>query len=84
MEVILDVKNVPKAMNPTQDDVIVFNGKTWYLTSKASLMKEALEMIDKCQKELDKIKKENAQFKKEVAQQVRDLSELVKQMYEVK
>lgn len=84
MEVILDIENVPKAMNPTQDDVIVFKGKTWYLTTKKALMKEALDLVDECQKTLKTLESENSQFKKDVAKQIYDLSELVKKLYEVK
>lgn len=84
MEVILDIKNIPKAMNPTENDVIVFNGKTWYLTTKKSLLQDAYNLVDKAKAELEKIKAENQEFKQKVAVQLYEMSELIKQLYEVK
>ena len=53
MEVVLDIKNVPKVMNPTVDSVIVFNGKNWYLTAKENLLKDAYELIKEAKEVLD-------------------------------
>lgn len=84
MEVILDIKNIPKAMNPTENDVIVFNGKTWYLTTKESLLHEAYKLVEDTKLELEKIKEENQEFRQKVAIQLYEMSELIKQLYEVK
>lgn len=84
MEVILDIKNVPKAMNPTENDVIIFQGKTWYLTTKESLLADAYKVLEECKAELEKIKAENAEHKRTVAKQLYDMSELIKKLYEVK
>ena len=80
-EVLLNIKNVPKVMKPTQDDVVVFNGKDWYITSKESLFAEAYKLIGECNAELEKVKKENSDFKKSVAKQLVELSELVEKLY---
>lgn len=84
MEVMLDIKNVPKAIKPTKDDVIVFDGKTWYITSKESLFKEAYKLIDEAKAELEKMRKENKEFKTKVATQLYEMSELIKKLYEGK
>ena len=81
MEVILDIKNVPKAIHPTVDSIIVFNGKDWYITSKESLLKEAYELVDNARLELENLKKENKEFKSTVAKQLYDMSELIKKLY---
>lgn len=81
MEVILDVKNVPKVIKPTVDAVIVFNGKDWYLTNKESLLKEAYKLVEETRTELEKMRKENKDFKSTVAQQLYDMSELIKKLY---
>lgn len=80
-EVLLNIKNVPKVMKPTQNDVVVFNGKDWYITSKESLFAEAYKLIGECKAELEKVKKENSDFKKSVAKQLVELSELVEKLY---
>ena len=54
MEVILDIKNIPKAMNPTHNDVVVFNGKTWYLTTKQDLLEDAYKLLAEATEELEK------------------------------
>ena len=80
-DVLLNIKNVPKVMKPTENDVIVFNGKEWYITSKESLFAEAYKLVDNCKAELEKIKKENSDFKKSVAKQMYDMSTLVEKLY---
>ncbi len=84
MEVILDVKGVSKIMNPTQDSVIAFDGKQWYLTSKESLLEDSYKLIEEARQELEKIKAENQEFRQKVAKQLFDMSELIKKLYEVK
>ena len=81
MEVILDVKGVSKVMNPTQDNVIAFDGKKWYLTSKESLLADSYKILKETKQELEKIKAENQEFRQKVAKQLFDMSELIKKLY---
>ena len=83
MEVILDIKNIPKVMNPTVDNVIVFNGKQWYLTTKQTLLADAYKLIDEAKAEIETLKAENKEFKAKVANQLYEMSELIKKLYEV-
>lgn len=83
MEVMLDIKNVPKVMNPTQDNVIVFDGKKWYLTTKESLLSDAYDLLQECKSELESIKKENKEFKSNVSTQLIKMSNAIKKLYEV-
>ena len=83
MEVLLDIKNIPKTMNPTVEQVIVFDGKSWYLTTRESLLKDAYELIEKAKEELENLKRENQEFKVKVASQLYEMSELIKKLYEV-
>lgn len=83
MEVVLDIKNVPKVMNPTVDAVITYDGKKWYLTTKETLLTDAYKLIEKAKEELENIKKENKDFKTEVAHQMYEMSEIIKKLYEV-
>ena len=88
MEVMLDIKNIPKAMQPTTNDVILFNGKTWYLTTREALLKEAYDLLkeckNNCEKSLNEIKAENNEFKRTTADQMKRLVELVEKLYEGK
>jgi hypothetical protein len=83
MEVILDIKNVPKAMNPTHDNVIIFDGSTWYLTTKQDLMADAYKLLDECKTELEKLKEENQNFKNEVNSQLKIMSNAIKKLYDM-
>ena len=80
-DVLLNIKNVPKVMKPTRDDVVVYNGKEWYITTKESLLADAYKLLGECKAELEKVKKENSDFKKSVAKQMVELSELVGKLY---
>ena len=82
MEVILDIKNVPKVIKPTVNSVIVFNGKEWYLTTKEDLLAEANNLVAEARAELSKIITENTEFKQKVGAQLYQMSELIKQLYE--
>ena len=81
MEVLLNVKNVPKLTNPTVDSVIVFDGKQWYLTTKESLLADSYKMLDKCKEELENTKRENDEFKKSVAKQLYEMTQLIEKLY---
>ena len=83
MEVILDIKNIPKAMNPTHNDVVVFNGKTWYLTTKQDLLEDAYKLLAEATEELEKLKIENQNFKEQVNEQLGFMSEAIRKLYEV-
>ena len=83
MEVILDIKNIPKVMKPTQDDVIVFDGKKWYLTTKQSLLEDAYKLIAKAKEELENLKAENESFKNQVNEQLGFMSDAIRKLYEV-
>ena len=83
MEVILDIKNIPKVMNPTQNDIIVFDGKTWYLTTKQDLLEDAYKLIAKAKEELENLKDENESFKDQVNEQLSFMSDAIRKIYEV-
>lgn len=77
MEVIIKVKNISRVFNHKQGDVIVCDGKDWYITTKEDILKDAYNLIEECKAELDKTKAENAEFKKTCAKQIKDLSDAI-------
>ena len=82
-DVLLDIKNVPKVMKPTENDVIVFDGKRWYVTTKESLLADAYKLIEECKAELVRLKAENKEFKSTVNNQLKIMSDAIKKLYEV-
>lgn len=77
MKLILNVKNSTKAVKPSSDNVILYDGKDWYVTTKQELFKEYNSKL----KEFEKVIEENKEFKKEVAAQIVEMSNLIKSLY---
>ena len=80
MKMILNIKD-KRAFNPIKNDVIVFDGKEWYLTTKEDILSETLDLLKQCREENERLAQENADFKKEVAAQLLKMSEIIKKMY---
>lgn len=81
MKIALTVKNTAKIVKPTVDDVIVYDGKEWYVTTKTEILKDSQKLLDECKAELENSRKEYDNFKKEVASQLFEMSELIKKLY---
>ena len=78
MKLILDIKNGKKAIKPTKDDIILYNGKEWYIVTKQELFKEYNERFEEAIAECEAKEQEMDAFKVEIAQQILDLQEIVK------
>lgn len=77
MKIILNVKNTTKIIKPSSDNVILYDGKDWYVTTKQELFKEYNSKL----KEFERVIEENKEFKKEVAAQIVEMSNLIKSLY---
>lgn len=84
MRVALDIKNLSKLKEPTTNDVIIYDGHKWYVTTKDDILKEANALLSKCQLELEQIKKENLDFKQQTSKDIVELTETVKKLLELK
>lgn len=80
MKLVLDIKG-KKALNPSENDVIIYKGGYYYLTTKEEILSEVSFLLKKCEKELSELKQENEDFKKTVAGQMVQMSELIKTLY---
>ena len=87
MKLGLEIKNPKKVIKPSTNDVILYDGKAWYVTTKQDLFKEFEERIAKKEKELDsKIKECNSKIaevdnlKKDVANQLLTFGEIVRKL----
>ena len=91
MKIALTVKNNSKVLQPIKNDVIIYDGSTWYVTTKEDILEETNNILKDCKAALIKIKsennslkEENAEFKKKIAEQMLKLSELVEKLYSSK
>lgn len=81
MKIALTVVNTSKTVKPSKDDVIIYDGKEWYVTTKDDVLKESKDLLNECKLELENLRKEHELFKKEIATQLLEMSELIKKLY---
>lgn len=81
MKLALDIKNTSRAVKPIKDDVIIYDGNSWYITTKENILKEDREMLENFKKENEKKNEEMKKLKKDVANQLYKMSELIKKLY---
>lgn len=62
MKVALDIKNMQKLKTPSENDVIVYDGEKWYVTTKDDILKETNALLDEANGTLTAMRKENAEF----------------------
>ena len=78
VKVGLNIKNGSKAFKPKAGDVIIFDGKDWYVTTKEDIFKEYQDKVDAKLQEVDNELKEIRDFKVGISQQMIELGETVK------
>lgn len=78
MKLVLETTTNKRIIRPSKDNIVLYDGKTWYVTTKQDLFKEYDERyatkIAECN---DKIEEMNA-LKVEMAGQMLELQEMVK------
>ena len=84
MKVVLSVKNTSKIINPSENDVILYDGKQWYVTTKEEMFKEWTVLLNQANQKLQDLEDQNTQFKKEVGSQLREMTELIHKLFEAK
>ena len=83
MQVVLTVKNTHKIIEPIKNNVILYDGKDWYVTTKEKLFEEWTELINQCRQDLANLKQENLEFKQDVSQQLLEMTELIHRLLEL-
>lgn len=81
MKIALTVKNSSRVIKPMENDVIIYDGEIWYVTTKEKLLEESNKLLAQCKKELENMKKEQAAFKRDVAEQLLQMSQLIETLY---
>lgn len=87
MKLTLDIKNFKRIIKPTKDDVILYDGKEWYVTTKKDLFEELSRKFDEreieVENKLSEIKnviEEFKQIKVENAKQISTMSKTIKDL----
>ena len=78
----LKIKNVSRAFKPEAGDVIIFDGKDWYITTKADLFKEYDERFASKIKECDEKIREMDRYQGEISEQLLEYGRIVKTFVE--
>lgn len=78
VKVGLNIKNGSKTFKPKAGDVIIFDGKDWYVTTKEDIFKEYQDKVDAKLQEVDNELREIRDFKVGISQQMIELGETVK------
>ena len=84
MDVVLSVKNMSKIVKPTTDNVLLFDGKQWYVTTKQDLFKEFATLLNQCNSKLSDLEQQNSEFKREVALELKEMTELIHRLFEAR
>ena len=85
MKMVLDVKNPSLLKEPKKDQIIIFDGNKWYVTTKQDLFKEYEDKVDAKLEALEKITNElveaNNQFKDSVSRDIIKITDVVEKIY---
>lgn len=83
MKVALNIKNMKKAIRPSADDVIIYDGKDWYITTKETLFKEYQDKVDTKLAEVNAKVVEMEAYKRETSSQIAELAEVIRQFVQL-
>lgn len=80
MKIELEIKNVPKAIAPTKDNIILYDGKQWYITTKQDLFKEYDERFKAKIAACDEKIAEMNQQKADLARQMLEYGQIIREL----
>lgn len=78
VKVGLNIKNGSKVMKSKEGDVIIFDGKDWYVTTKDAIFKEYQEKVDAKLEQVQEKLVDMENYKKDISQQMKTMSEAIK------
>jgi len=74
----LKIKNGSKIFKPKKGDVVIFDGKEWYITTKDDIFAEYQEKVDAKLQEVEQELEAMRQYRGEVSSQIAELGSIVK------
>lgn len=80
MEIAFTVKNTSKALRPTKDDVLIYDGKMWYVTTKQDLFREYDQKLAELTEEKEQMRIELNDFKADIARQMLEYGQLIREV----
>ena len=84
MNVNLNIKNLSRLKEPKKGDIILFDGKEWYITTKDDVLQDAKILLDKCNEKIELLEKQNNEFKTKTSKDILEITETIKKIYELK
>jgi len=84
LKVGLEIKNGSKIFKPKKGDVVIFDGKEWYVTTKDDIFKEYQDKVDAKLAEVNIKVAEMEQYKKDTSAQIAEMAAVIKQFVELK
>lgn len=84
MNVNLNIKNLSRLKEPKKGDVILFDGKEWYITTKDDVLQDAKMLLDKCNEKIELLERQNNEFKAKTSRDILEITETIKKIYELK
>lgn len=79
IKVGLEIKNGSRILKPKKGDVVIFDGKEWYVTTKDDIFKEYQTKVDAKLSEIDAELESIKQYKSEISGQITEMAEAIKQ-----
>ncbi len=79
VKVGLNIKNGSKVFKPTPGDVIIYDGKDWYVTTKSDIFREYEEKMDEKLAEIGQKLFEIEEYKRQISAQMVEMSDTIKQ-----
>ena len=78
MKIGLEIKNGSKVFKPKKDDVIIFDGKDWYVTTKNDIFEEYQNKVDAKLQAVQEALESIAEYKAQVSAQMVELSTIIR------
>ena len=78
MKIGLEIKNASQVFKPKKGDVILFDGKNWYITTKEDIFREYEEKVDSKITEVNNELNELRAYKAEVSKQIKKMAEAIR------
>ena len=83
LKVGLEIKNGSKIFKPKKGDVVIFDGKEWYVTTKDDIFKEYQDKVDAKLVLVEEKVAEMERYKRETAAQIAEMAAVIKQFVEL-
>lgn len=80
MKIAIDVKTNKKAIRPSPDNIIIYDGKDWYVTTKKDLFAEYDKKFEDKLEECDVKIKEMKDYQISISKQMLEYNELIKEI----